>query len=58
VTIIAYVFLSVENWDFKWQKGTNNMFVIIRMALFIKKHVFKFFILSKMSSSGKLFENL
>jgi len=28
------------------------------MALFIERHVFKFFILSKMSSSGKLFENL
>jgi len=57
VTIITYVFLSVENWDFKRQKSTN-MFVIICMALFIKKHVFKFFILSKMSSSGKLFEIL
>jgi len=58
MTIIAYVFLSVESWDLakieKWQKSTNNIFVIICMALFIKRHVFKFFTYNKNKNQGLL----
>jgi len=36
MTIIAYVFLLVENCDFKRQKGTNNMFNILYGIIYKK----------------------